>query len=677
MNISKKLLPGGCMPALRGQSIIKQVALAALFITGVQPVLKAQETISTGPSWFFGVAGGVNFNFYNGTTQKLNSDVTTGTAFHKGNGRGLYLAPLVEFHRPGSLWGVMLQAGYDNRKGEFDQVMAPCNCPANLSTDLSYITIEPSLRFAPFRSGFYLYGGPRIAILRAKSFTYEVGRNPDFPEQPSTPDRTGDFSNHNKTIFSMQVGAGYDIPLSAAGSNSQFVLSPFVAFHPYYGQDPRTKGSWNVTTVRTGLALKFGSSGKRAPMPPVSAAPVANADVKFSVNAPDNIPAQRRVRETFPLRNYVFFEKGSSSIPDRYVLLSKGQVENFKEERLEEFKPKQLSGRAKRQMIVYYNVINIIGARMSENPGTRIKLVGSSESGPAEARQMAESVKNYLVTIFSIDGSRIDTEGRDKPKLPSEQPGGTKELALLREGDRRVSVESSSPTLLMEFQSGADTQLKPVEILALQDAPADSYVTFTNEGAEKALNSWSLEIKDEQGVIQKFGPYKQEKVAIPGKSILGTRPEGNYKVTMIGSGKDGNTTRKEVPVHMVLWTPAENEEGMRFSVLYEFNDSKANSIYDKYLSDVVAPKIPQGGTVIIHGHTDIIGEDNYNQSLSEARANDVRNIIEKALAAKGRTDVKFQVLGLGEDQGTAPFDNRYPEERFYNRTVIVDIIPQK
>jgi hypothetical protein len=58
----------------------------------------------------------------------------------------------------------MLQAGYDSRKGDFDQVITACDCPADLSTNLSYITVEPSLRFAPFKSNFYLYGGPRLAF---------------------------------------------------------------------------------------------------------------------------------------------------------------------------------------------------------------------------------------------------------------------------------------------------------------------------------------------------------------------------------------------------------------------------------------------------------------------------------------------------------------------------------
>jgi hypothetical protein len=69
----------------------------------------------------------------------------------------------------------------------------------------------------------------------------------------------------------------------------------------------------------------------------------------------------------------------------------------------------------------------------------------------------------YLQSIL-----QNSTKGQSKPNIPSEQPGGTLELALLREGDRRVSIESNSPSLLMEFQSGDGAQLKPVKIVASQ-----------------------------------------------------------------------------------------------------------------------------------------------------------------------------------------------------------------
>jgi len=60
-----------------------------------------------------------------------------------------------------------------------------------------------------------------------------------------------------------------------------------------------------------------------------------------------------------------------------------------------------------------------------------------------------------------------------------------------------------------------------------------------------------------------------------------------------------------------------------------------------------------------------------------ARSNDVRTILENGLKKSGRTDVTFQVLGFGGDQKLSPFENKYPEERSYNRTVIIDIIPKQ
>jgi outer membrane protein OmpA-like peptidoglycan-associated protein len=400
-------------------------------------------------------------------------------------------------------------------------------------------------------------------------------------------------------------------------------------------------------------------------------------EVRFLVNSPTNIQAGRRVIETFPLRNYIFFDLGSTEIPNRYELLRKDQVKDFKEENLEQFAPTIHSGRAKQQLIVYYNVLNILCDRMAKNPATTIKLVGSSEKGPEDGRAMAELVKKYMVNVFGINAKRISLEGNYKPKIPSEQPGGILELVLLREGDRRVSIESSSPALLIEFQSGPDAPLKPVEIFTVQEAPVDSYVTFNVEGGNEAFVSWTLEIRDETGSVQYFGPYSREKVSIPGKTILGTRPQGDYKVTMVGQTKNGNTVRKEASVHMVLWSQSLLAEGLRFSVIFEFDDSRSILIYEKFLTDIVTPKIPIDGKVIIHGYTDIIGEEAHNQTLSEARANDVRKIIEGALAKAGRNDVKLEVAGFGEDETLSPFENKFPEERFYNRTVIIDIIPNK
>ncbi|MEI6347426.1 MAG: OmpA family protein [Bacteroidota bacterium] len=401
----------------------------------------------------------------------------------------------------------------------------------------------------------------------------------------------------------------------------------------------------------------------------------ATPEIQFAVNAPKNVPSNIRVRETFPLRNYVFFNIGSTEIPNRYVMITKEQVANFKEDQLEVFVPKTLSGRPSRQMVAYYNVINILGDRMEKNPKSTIILVGSSEKGAQDGREMAMSVKKYLVDIFGIEASRITIEGRTKPKIPSEQPGGTLELNLLREGDRRVTIESTSPALLMEFQSGKNSTLKPVIINNVQTEPVNNYLEFQIMDGSKIFSSWTLEISDENGMIQSFGPYTQDKVTIPENTILGTRADGKYKAKMVGNLPNGKILTKDTTVSIIRWAPIREEEGMRFSIIYEFNNSKAINIYKKYLTEVVVPKIPINGTVIIHGYTDIIGDSTNNKKLSIARANDVKKIFENALSKSGRKDVKFEVIGYGEALNKVPFENKFPEERFYNRTVVIDIVP--
>ena len=653
------------------KTLLYKFLVLVLVSLSVQTSLHAQETYYTKPSWYFGVAGATNYNFYRGSTRQLNSTLTPPVTFHNGEGAGLYLAPLVEFYKPNTMLGFMFQAGYDSRKGSFDQKVTPCNCPADLSANLNYITVEPSIRFAPFKSNFYLYGGPRLAFNIDKSFKYKLGTNPAYPEQEQPATERGDFDAINNTLISMQIGAGYDIPLSSQNHKSQFILSPFVNFQPYFGQHPRSTETWSITTLRVGMALKFGQ-GKALDQPVT-----AESKVQFSVNAPKNIPGERNVREVFPLRNYVFYDLESNKIPNRYKLLTKDEVKEFNEDQVGITASVNPSGRSARQMAVYYNVINILGNRMVKNPAANVTLVGSSEKGTEDGTAMSESIKNYLVTVFEINAARITTKGQLKPSIPSEQPGATKELVLLREGDRRVSIESNSPDLLMEFQAGPDAPLKPLELITVQEAPIDSYITVDASGAAKAYSSWSLETTDPDGKVKSFGPYTQEKVSIPGKSIMGTRSEGDYKVKMIGKTKSGTIEEKSTTTHMVLWTPSKTDEGLRYSILFEFNKSKTIALYEKYLREVVTPKIPKNAVVIIHGHTDIIGEESYNLNLSTDRANEVKGILENALSNSGRKDVKFQVHGFGEDESMAAFENKLPEERFYNRTVIIDIISAK
>ena len=644
----------------------KLTAIALMLVCGAT-TLNAQTTKRVEPKWWFGISGAANLNNYRGTTQVLNNNVSTPTAFHKGMSIKPYASLLTEY-RPNKTWGLMLNVAFDNRGGKFDEVIAPCNCPANLTTSLSYVTVEPSLRVAPFANAFYIFAGPTIATNLSKEFTYTQDKQTDV---------RADFSDIRKTVFGAQAGLGVDIPVSKKTSETQMTVSPFASFQTDLWQSPRTTGNWSIYTFRAGVALKFGT-GKKSMMANTPGNTMAtDKDVQFSVRAPKMLPTNRTVKETFPLRNTVFFNMGETTIPTRYVTLNQSQAASFKEEQLQQNQPSNLTnGRSARQMAVYYNVLNIVGYRLRANQSSTIILTGASDKNPVEGKQLAENVKTYLVNTFTIDGSRITTVGRDKPVIPSEQPGATNELALLREGDRRVDITSNSPELLMQLGGKSSAFFKPVYISALLDDPLDSHVVFTNEGATDALKSWTIDVIDEKGNVQHFGPYKTDRASVSGKTILGKNTQGNYKVIMNGQTKSGAAISKESSVSLTQMNVVK-QDGLRYSILFDFDKATTIAAYENFLANEVTPLIPENGTVIIHGHTDIIGDETYNLNLSYNRAMGTQKIIESALAKAGKKNVTFETYGFGEDTSLSPFDNNYPEERFYIRTVIIDIITTK
>jgi hypothetical protein len=592
----------------------------------------------------------MNSNLYHGGIATLNPDVPLSPGLDNRKNYGPFAFPVIEFHRPDATLGFMLHAGYDSRKGSFND---------NASSSLAYFSIEPSLRLNLFHTRFYLYSGPRFAFNTDKRFTIQQESG-----AAATGGVLGDVKN---TIISMQVGGGYDFPLTSAKNKSQVILSPFVAFHPYLGQSPRSIEGWNVTTLRAGIALKFGRGHiLAAPEQFVPVVVAVGSDASDVVTQPQDIPLESPAEVVSPLRNSVYFD----------LRLSDQIHSDVKEEQnmMAMTTPEVLSDPEQRKMITQGNFISVLGELLVKNPSASIMLSGAAVDGPKDGLEMAESVKLFLTDVFGIGASRFVTKGQKKLKINPRHSNEKFQLAMLHEGRRRVLIETNSRILTTELRDALGIQLTPLKNFDVLEAATENFVTFKTEGSKEDFTSWTLELTDERGKMQNYGPFTRKFVSIPGKSILGTRSEGNFQVSILGVLKNGQTVKTDTTAHLVLWTPPTPEKVARFSIIYEFNNAKAISIYDRYLTDVVTPKIPNGATVVIHGHTDMAGGDDYNLKLFLSRVNDARKIIERALAKSGRNDINFEVHGFGEDQLVAPFEHKKEGESFSNRTIIIDIV---
>ena len=108
-------------------------------------------------------------------------------------------------------------------------------------------------------------------------------------------------------------------------------------------------------------------------------------------------------------------------------------------------------------------------------------------------------------------------------------------------------------------------------------------------------------------------------------------------------------------------------------ILFDFNsaDIKARNkaIVDRIISRM--DEIPDA-EVIVTGHTDSIGSEDYNLTLSDRRARTVRDIL---VAAKPGIAERLQVKGVGPNSPL--YDNALPEGRALNRTVTVTLTYQQ
>ncbi len=675
--------------------ISKLMVFSLLFLM-LAPVLHAQEQneqeeaqqVYTMPKWLFGIAGAANFNFYEGTTRHLSADsymdgpFMAPAAFHEGSGIKPYGAALIEY-RLNDMWGINLNFGYDGRGGLWDEIMAPCDCPSELETNLSYLVFEPSLKFAPFRKNFHIFAGPRLSYIFNHDFTYTR-------EQQFLPDiwsHEAEMHEMNDLLISMQVGAGYDIMLSKPGRQTKWLLTPFVSFHPYFGQEPRGIETWSITTIRAGLALKVGR-GVPVPLPPPEPPPIVEEipepeeepeitepPVAFTVMAPLSA-ATVTSNEVYPLRNYIFFDEGSSSIPNRYVKLNQADAERFSEADLPNRNDIRRNNLRNNQMTIYYNLLNILGDRMRINQNTSITLSGSSAAqGQAAGLQQAEAVKEYLVSVFNIDPQRITTRGSDWPQTRTFRHDQQSNPDLRLESDRRVEILTNSSDLLMIDEGHLSGKLKPVKISWPDVDYTKDHIVFNLSNAERYMKEWFVTLTDPEGKEMEFGPYTSSKERVSGAEVLAQGSAGTYQVVMRGvSLEDFEFTQEStIDLQPELF---EEENVVHFSILFDMDMFDIPRVYEQFLVDNVAPYVPPNAIVVIQGHTDIIGTPEYNQALSMQRAKRAKELIESALISYGITDVDFEVEGFGKTEEETPYPNQYPEQRFYNRTVIIDITPR-
>ncbi len=379
----------------------------------------------------------------------------------------------------------------------------------------------------------------------------------------------------------------------------------------------------------------------------------------LAVSAGELIMEEDIIRETFPMLNYVFFDQGSSILPDRYVRLTPEGLQNFDESGIE--------GGA---LDFYYNVLNIVGSRMRALPDVTLTVTGYLNNTGVERRNAtlaadrAEAVREYLQTLWGIDAERITVVAGALPPVPSSLRD-----TLGQAENRRVELTSDSWDLL-----------RPVNFVRriAGVTPPDVVFTPTVE-AEEGLASWVLSIEQEGKEFDtRKGSQMERTIRWNWKNTRGELPasSGDLTCRFLVTDRAGDASVSEpqrIHVREVTRERRQNvsigEGGItkeRISlILFPFDVAEPGDRNTRIMEAYVYPRLTEGAAVTVNGYTDIIGTEEYNQKLSQQRA----DAVSAELRAHVGTMEEDRVQSIGQGETAPLYSNDLPEGRFYNRTV--------
>ena len=368
-------------------------------------------------------------------------------------------------------------------------------------------------------------------------------------------------------------------------------------------------------------------------------------------------------RDLYPLLNSVFFDENSSTIPDRYVPLTKDYISTFNDTTI-----------AGGTLDKYYHVLNIYGFRLTQHPDTKISIVGCNdnvsekEKGNLElSKARATSVFNYLKDVWGIAPDRMKIEARNFPEVKSNPKD-----SLGHEENRRVEIQCSDWRIMKPvFEVDPKTFPQPVNMeFVTTNGIADDLIA--SKRIEILRNNQAWNTIDGIDVNTNSVVYDWKNTSNKYPIVPDNAPYVAQLIIKTKSGVECKSAPIEIPVYHAttsdrkIVTGADSTQENYSLILFPFNSAAAGPLNERIMKDYVYGRVYPTSNIQVIGHTDIIGLYETNKKLSERRAGTVFDGINQVSKRKyGNLDKS----GVGEDNPL--YNNDLPEGRFYNRTVQV------
>lgn len=632
-----------------------------------------------------GIYGGMGLNNYSTSFQSLPNFPCCSPNYESGDGLGINLGFLANYNINSEMQ-IGVKIGYSDlsalisqtENGIFDNNLGTQSNGVirhDLDVQLPSVVFEPTISMTIIEKLKGFLGVGFNYLLSADISQKEVLEQPNdvtFENNKAVRNEvSGTLDDISSILPLVSLGASYDLPLD---NNDDMFLSPNVSYtHRFGNVIPDLE--WTVSTLNLGVQLKYSLKEKpivKEPEPVIPIEPeiivpvatsaiAANFQVKLNEEySKDTIFVKYDKDLKFEaILGYVFFEENDANIPPRYDLISESEAAKFKTDKLN-FE-NSLSG--------YHNILNILGQRFQKFPEVKIDLIGCNSDFDLEkgnkglSQQRAETVRDYFVNTWNLNPDRFTISARNLPETPSKTDN-----EFGRAENRRVEIVPQDwtifkPQLMSDTTSSTD---KNLEVTMLPKV--DSKLPLTN---------WEIEIFNNEGVKKTFNGEGNPPKTLDWNPLddLGTLPTEGNPLSFKLNVRDSIGTEKSF-VGEIL-TNEKNSSEMSFVqkfvndakiekynlILFGYNVTKLPPVAEVTLNLVKERITDKSQIVSIEGYSDMIGDEEYNVTLSYDRAIAVAKALEVSNdKAIGRGKVKNEI-----------YDNKLPEGRFYSRSVIVTL----
>jgi outer membrane protein OmpA-like peptidoglycan-associated protein len=352
-------------------------------------------------------------------------------------------------------------------------------------------------------------------------------------------------------------------------------------------------------------------------------------------------------RASIPLLPYVFFDNNSAVINARY---SRSGATGFSEQ-------SALAG--KDALDANHDVLDVIGQRM-KNSSAMLKITGTNSNAGEEknrielSKSRAQAVADYLKSTWGIDASRITVDQRNLPELPTNPV-----TKAGMEENRRVELASNDPAIT------APIKIENRQPLTVGGTQVRYDMSVTPDPSVHTYTSWSVTL-DKDGV-QLASPLSGSGAppASATQDITNAAQYLNQPVhyTLTVTDAAGATAKADGYTRIIPKT-VDRENLEKYAMLsFDFDRADINARARQMLS-LISESVSRDATgVKIDGFCDATGTPEYNQRLSEARANAA------VTALRSMTTLPSNVTVHGHGLRDPKFTNDLPEGRQLNRRV--------